>query len=89
MIKANGLLTMLQKIKNLIKSIEEQLKVSYTLDKQSPKINHNLLKLKKKIKSKFLLIGLSEVQIWLKNSSIRNKWSSKAANFTSLLQIRL
>ncbi len=89
MIKVNGLLTMLQEIKNLIKSIEEQLKVSYTLDKQSPKINHNLLKLKKKIKSKFLLIGLSEVQIWLKNSSIRNKWSSKAANFISLLQIRL
>jgi hypothetical protein len=89
MIKVNGLLTMLQEIKNLIKSIEEQLKVSYTLDKQSPKINHNLLKLKKKIKSKFLLIGLSEVQIWLKNSSIRNKWSSKAVNSTNLLQIRL
>jgi len=87
MLKVNGFnkaTMMCQMVKEMIKFIEEQVKVRDILGKQLQKINRNSLKLRKKIKSKFLLIDPNEVQIWLKNSSIKNKWSLKEVNSINL-----
>jgi hypothetical protein len=87
MLKVNGFnkaTMMCQMVKDMIKFIEEQVKVNYISGKQLQKINRNSLKLRKKIKSKSLLIDPNEVQIWLKNSSIKNKWSLKEVNSINL-----